>query len=195
MHAFACCCHYCDPGNVNANNDTCVAANGHTASLGPSTSPEGQVQTVWQVIPVQTLIREQGMLLTPGNAFVIRKPDDENGLRLNSLFIFLSGFLFLVGLMQEIVALSCSWCKSTYHNKENCFTMDRLTEMCKLGLHGDLIIPPSWIVKLPRKVSPSPILTDFLALTSSTHADFFVCDSFFFFFSVSVYALLPFLLP
>ena len=31
--------------------------------------------------------------------------------------------------------------------------MDRLSEMCRLGPHGDLIIPPSWIVKLPRKGS------------------------------------------
>ena len=38
--------------------------------------------------------------------------------------------------------------------------MERLSEMCKLGPHGDLIIPPSWIVKLPRKVR---------SLTSSSH--------------------------
>ncbi|XP_015793750.1 eye-specific diacylglycerol kinase isoform X1 [Tetranychus urticae] len=54
---------------------------------------------------------------------------------------------------KEIVAISCSWCKTAYHNKENCFTLERLTETCSLGIHKDLIIPHSWIVKLPRKGS------------------------------------------
>lgn len=53
---------------------------------------------------------------------------------------------------KEIVAISCSWCKAAYHNKDGCFAMERLSEICNLGLHRDLIIPPSWIVKLPRKV-------------------------------------------
>ncbi|XP_074597449.1 diacylglycerol kinase zeta-like isoform X2 [Brevipalpus obovatus] len=54
---------------------------------------------------------------------------------------------------KEIVAISCSWCKAAYHNKDGCFAMERLSEICNLGLHRDLIIPPSWIVKLPRKGS------------------------------------------
>lgn len=40
-----------------------------------------------------------------------------------------------------------------YHNKETCFTRERLTESCTLGVHADIIIPHSWIVKLPRKGS------------------------------------------
>lgn len=40
-----------------------------------------------------------------------------------------------------------------YHNKEICFTRERLTEPCTLGIHADIIIPHSWIVKLPRKGS------------------------------------------
>jgi hypothetical protein len=59
----------------------------------------------------------------------------------------------MLGSTQEIVAISCSWCKTSFHNKESCFSMERLTETCALGPYGDLIIPHSWIVKLPRKVS------------------------------------------
>ncbi|RWS06587.1 eye-specific diacylglycerol kinase-like protein, partial [Dinothrombium tinctorium] len=57
------------------------------------------------------------------------------------------------GRCRQCVALSCSWCKVNFHNKETCFCMERLTETCNLGIHSDLIIPPSWIVKLPRKGS------------------------------------------
>lgn len=34
---------------------------------------------------------------------------------------------------KEIVAISCSWCKAAYHNKESCFNLDRLKEPCSLG--------------------------------------------------------------
>lgn len=54
---------------------------------------------------------------------------------------------------KEIVAISCTWCKTAYHNKESCFSMQRIGEQCDLGLHMDIIVPPSWIVKLPRKGS------------------------------------------
>ncbi|KAK9722559.1 Ankyrin repeats (3 copies) [Popillia japonica] len=54
---------------------------------------------------------------------------------------------------KEIVALSCSWCKAAYHNKESCFNLQRIGEECKLGVHSTIIVPPSWIVKLPRKGS------------------------------------------
>lgn len=54
---------------------------------------------------------------------------------------------------KEIVALSCSWCKDAYHNKECCFTAHKLEEECNLGKHSSIIVPPSWIVKLPRKGS------------------------------------------
>ncbi|XP_037029627.1 eye-specific diacylglycerol kinase isoform X3 [Bradysia coprophila] len=52
---------------------------------------------------------------------------------------------------KEIVALSCAWCKSSYHNKESCFNSDLIGEECTLGSHSNIIVPPSWIVKLPRK--------------------------------------------
>ncbi|XP_055625331.1 eye-specific diacylglycerol kinase isoform X2 [Toxorhynchites rutilus septentrionalis] len=54
---------------------------------------------------------------------------------------------------KEIVALSCAWCKSSYHNKEACFNPERIDEECTLGAHSNIIVPPSWIVKLPRKGS------------------------------------------
>ncbi|XP_072155081.1 eye-specific diacylglycerol kinase isoform X5 [Bemisia tabaci] len=54
---------------------------------------------------------------------------------------------------KEIVALSCSWCKTAYHNKESCFNLQKIGEECHLGTHSSIIVPPSWIVKLPRKGS------------------------------------------
>ncbi|XP_069187395.1 diacylglycerol kinase zeta isoform X4 [Procambarus clarkii] len=54
---------------------------------------------------------------------------------------------------KEIVAISCSWCKSAYHNKESCFNISKIEETCSLGLHTSIIVPPSWIVKLPRRGS------------------------------------------
>ncbi|XP_026467404.1 eye-specific diacylglycerol kinase-like [Ctenocephalides felis] len=54
---------------------------------------------------------------------------------------------------KEIVALSCSWCKAAYHNKESCFNIQRIGEECSLGNHQGIIVPPSWIVKLPRRGS------------------------------------------
>ncbi|KAK7595199.1 hypothetical protein V9T40_001632 [Parthenolecanium corni] len=49
---------------------------------------------------------------------------------------------------KEIVALTCSWCKDSYHNKESCFTAHKLEEECNLGKYSSIIVPPSWIVKL-----------------------------------------------
>ena len=41
----------------------------------------------------------------------------------------------------------------SYHNKENCYTLSTLTEPCVLGAHRESIIPPTWILKLPRSNS------------------------------------------
>ncbi|XP_026747257.1 eye-specific diacylglycerol kinase isoform X2 [Trichoplusia ni] len=54
---------------------------------------------------------------------------------------------------KEIVALTCSWCKDAYHNKESCFNLQRIGEECALGSQSTIIVPPSWIVKLPRRGS------------------------------------------
>ncbi|UYV77900.1 DGKI [Cordylochernes scorpioides] len=59
----------------------------------------------------------------------------------------------VVVLKQDIVAISCSWCKTAYHNRESCFNLQRIGEQCHLGFHANLIVPPTWIVKLPRKGS------------------------------------------
>lgn len=67
-------------------------------------------------------------------------------------FYSLSLLIFYWIQLQEIVAISCSWCKTAFHNKENCFNMQRIGEYCPLGIHTDLVVPPSWIVKLPRRV-------------------------------------------
>ncbi|XP_017783280.1 PREDICTED: eye-specific diacylglycerol kinase isoform X2 [Nicrophorus vespilloides] len=52
---------------------------------------------------------------------------------------------------KEIVALCCSWCKVAYHNKESCFNVQRIEEDCKMGVHSTIIVPPVWILKLPKK--------------------------------------------
>ncbi|OWF56082.1 Diacylglycerol kinase zeta [Mizuhopecten yessoensis] len=54
---------------------------------------------------------------------------------------------------KEIIAISCSWCKAAYHNKVSCFMMQQIEEQCSLGPHQALIVPPSWIIKLPKKGS------------------------------------------
>ncbi|XP_076334675.1 diacylglycerol kinase zeta-like [Tachypleus tridentatus] len=54
---------------------------------------------------------------------------------------------------KEIVAIGCSWCKLSFHNKSYCFSIEKLSEHCSLGVHADIIVPPTWIVKLPRKGS------------------------------------------
>lgn len=56
--------------------------------------------------------------------------------------------------VQELVAIACSWCKTAYHNKHGCFTMTQIEEACSMGPLKDVIIPPSWILKLPpRRIS------------------------------------------
>ncbi|OXU26343.1 hypothetical protein TSAR_003470 [Trichomalopsis sarcophagae] len=52
---------------------------------------------------------------------------------------------------KEIIAVNCSWCKNAYHNRESCFNAQRIGEECELGVHSGIIVPPSWIVKLPRR--------------------------------------------
>lgn len=50
------------------------------------------------------------------------------------VFIFRKSFQSKLSFgSKEIVAISCSWCKAAYHNKENCFNIDRLKEPCSLG--------------------------------------------------------------
>jgi len=60
----------------------------------------------------------------------------------------------LVGFSaKEIVGISCSWCKYSYHTKNACASACDNDTTCDLGIHAKLIVPPSWIVKVPRKSS------------------------------------------
>ncbi|KXJ08889.1 Diacylglycerol kinase zeta [Exaiptasia diaphana] len=52
---------------------------------------------------------------------------------------------------KDIISISCSWCKIAYHNKVECFSMRRIDELCELGVHANTIVPPSWVVKIPKK--------------------------------------------
>jgi len=54
----------------------------------------------------------------------------------------------------KIIAISCSWCKQAYHNKVSCFRMQNLSEPCKLGVHANAILPPTWVVKQPNQRNP-----------------------------------------
>ncbi|XP_066930734.1 diacylglycerol kinase zeta-like isoform X2 [Clytia hemisphaerica] len=55
---------------------------------------------------------------------------------------------------KEHVAISCSWCKRAYHLKSECSKAFLVEPLCDLGVHKDIILPPSWVVKLPpRKYS------------------------------------------
>ena len=47
----------------------------------------------------------------------------------------------------------CSWCKLAYHKTDQCFDAKKENNICDLGVHRKIIIPPSWIIKLPRKGS------------------------------------------
>ncbi|VDM42445.1 unnamed protein product [Toxocara canis] len=50
---------------------------------------------------------------------------------------------------KEVIAISCSWCKQSYHNKLGCFSASCLEEKCDRGALRDMIVPASWIVRPP----------------------------------------------
>lgn len=68
---------------------------------------------------------------------------------------------------KDIQAITCSWCKVSYHNKEICYNLSALTEPCSLGALKELIIPPTWIIKLPK--TPSIGINDQQRIISSTN--------------------------
>uniref|UniRef100_A0A7E4V577 Diacylglycerol kinase n=1 Tax=Panagrellus redivivus TaxID=6233 RepID=A0A7E4V577_PANRE len=51
---------------------------------------------------------------------------------------------------KEVIAITCSWCKASYHNKRSCFSLHRFEEKCDRGLLRDMILPPSWLLRLPN---------------------------------------------
>uniref|UniRef100_A0A0N4ZBI1 Diacylglycerol kinase n=1 Tax=Parastrongyloides trichosuri TaxID=131310 RepID=A0A0N4ZBI1_PARTI len=51
---------------------------------------------------------------------------------------------------KDIIAITCSWCKLTLHSKKPCFSMERLEEDCDFGTLSSIILPPSWLLRLPN---------------------------------------------
>eukprot|EP00794_Sanderia_malayensis_P012950 gene12950-14282_t len=55
---------------------------------------------------------------------------------------------------KDMIAVNCSWCKKVVHNKPECSRDLYMDDRCTLGLLENIIVRPSWIVKLPpRKYS------------------------------------------
>ncbi|KRX77753.1 putative diacylglycerol kinase K06A1.6 [Trichinella sp. T6] len=50
---------------------------------------------------------------------------------------------------KEVIVIMCSWCKVSYHNKAKCFNTDLIEQTCDFGALKDIIIPPTWINKIP----------------------------------------------
>ena len=50
--------------------------------------------------------------------------------------------------LQTFEGISCSWCGDAYHI--GCFSDKLRDEPCHLGPLRNMIIPPSWIIKLPK---------------------------------------------
>ncbi|KAL7056089.1 hypothetical protein AAHC03_021150 [Spirometra sp. Aus1] len=49
---------------------------------------------------------------------------------------------------KDAAFLQCTWCKVAYHSKSECLKQSHYNGDCSLGIHANLIIPPSWIVKI-----------------------------------------------
>ncbi|XP_071942771.1 diacylglycerol kinase zeta-like isoform X2 [Antedon mediterranea] len=65
------------------------------------------------------------------------------------------GFQQKLFQQKDIIAISCSWCKVAYHSKVSCFTMGLIEEPCNLGVFASCIIPPTWIIRLPKQRVPT----------------------------------------
>uniref|UniRef100_A0A914HIS9 Diacylglycerol kinase n=1 Tax=Globodera rostochiensis TaxID=31243 RepID=A0A914HIS9_GLORO len=50
---------------------------------------------------------------------------------------------------KEVIAITCSWCKRSYHNKRHCFSLARFDDHCDRGVLRELILPPGWLLRLP----------------------------------------------
>uniref|UniRef100_A0A8R1XJL5 Diacylglycerol kinase n=1 Tax=Onchocerca volvulus TaxID=6282 RepID=A0A8R1XJL5_ONCVO len=46
---------------------------------------------------------------------------------------------------KEIIAITCSWCKRSYHNKVECFSSHCFERSCDRGDLKEMIVPPTWI--------------------------------------------------
>uniref|UniRef100_A0A3Q2YA43 Diacylglycerol kinase n=1 Tax=Hippocampus comes TaxID=109280 RepID=A0A3Q2YA43_HIPCM len=84
---------------------------------------------------------------------------------------------------KEIVAISCSWCKQAFHNKVSCFMLHQIEEVCPIGAHAALIVPPSWIIRVRRcqasmKSSKKKKRTSFKRKSSKKGAEVRQCKPF-----------------
>jgi len=73
------------------------------------------------------------------------------------------------------IGVICSWCKVAYHKSDQCFDAQKENNFCDLGLHKKIIIPPSWIIKLPRKGSFKSSLKHSPKRSASTAAADSIC--------------------
>lgn len=63
----------------------------------------------------------------------------------------LSSFIpYQLTSLQTFEGYSCSWCDDAYHCA--CFNEKFREETCHLGPLRNMIIPPSWIIKLPPQI-------------------------------------------
>lgn len=51
-------------------------------------------------------------------------------------------------IVQEVIAITCSWCKRSYHNKRQCFSLARFDDRCDRGVLRELMLPPGWLLRL-----------------------------------------------
>lgn len=47
-----------------------------------------------------------------------------------------------------MIAITCSWCKRSYHNKRSCFSLARFDDHCDRGPLRELLLPPGWLLRL-----------------------------------------------
>ena len=73
------------------------------------------------------------------------------------------------------IGVICSWCKVAYHKSDQCFDAQKENNFCDLGLHKKIIIPPSGIIKLPRKGSFKSSLKHSPKRSASTAAADSIC--------------------
>ncbi|XP_014279423.1 eye-specific diacylglycerol kinase isoform X2 [Halyomorpha halys] len=52
---------------------------------------------------------------------------------------------------KDLQVSTCSWCKTSFHNRDSCFNSEVMKGPCNLGNHASIVVPPSWIIKLPKK--------------------------------------------
>ena len=75
-----------------------------------------------------------------------------------------------------ITGVSCSWCNISYHTTAQCQDSLKLDIVCGLGVHSGLIVPPAWILKLPRKGKVKSSISGVAAANKKTEASEDFCS-------------------